>query len=663
MAGTSLIFGRERIDIGVRVKTFEDPDGFSFYTAPPGSRERFHKIDLVDVALAGGSRKDKINKLVIHHDGNRNSLGCFQTLLQRELSTHMMIDDDGTVYQALDLNDVAYHAADANGESFGLDMNNPIRPELCHDPDARRLFKGTINGGPVTSVGYTDAQYEALIAVINGLCKAFPKIQPIAPIGEDGHVLRQKLVDQSFAGIVGHWHVSASKWDPGPGFDWERVLIGIRGKRMFFPVTLPGTRNLAYVPKAQALKEADAYFRNTETGNGGYFPVGLRQAWHTGVHLHVDAGTPVYAPLDGRIKVARQMDLDRPGLAQGSPNMVLVEHEIPIGGSPQKCWTVIMHLAKETLGRDSAVPWIQRLFQKEDEIVELTEAKDDRLPSSPGRQGLIAGRAALLDEPVKAGEIIGHTGKFNPNLEGGRAEELVDIALISAKPLVDPNDPTFEVDEEDTDPDILCNARSVWKRFTTKPDLLRGLVNGSYPLAPADISDFFAANRNAEPLRRLIPKHVTEWSDQTDFSGLAGDAVDFEWSQRKAAKAYLARIGPYLWWDEGVTKHVGLPDDRVVYAHHPIELLAVLSMGEARRALQPGDSGPEKGLEGDALRKARADDAAADEKWGMQAEGGGGSRTDDITGEIQDMDQGGDQDPERAPWTDWEPGEWEPEGD
>jgi hypothetical protein len=338
----------------------------------------------------------------------------------------------------------------------------------------------------------------------------------------------------------------------------------------------------------------------------------------------------------------------------------MIEHELDIGGKAQKCWTVISHLRKETLSRASEVPWIKRIFLKDDEVVALTEADGDRLPSSPGRPGLIAGRAALLEEAVKAGELIGHTGGFNPDPNGGAPEPLVDIALVAPKPLVDATDPTFEVVEEDTDPDILCNARAVWKRFTTKPEIIRGLVNGGYPLAPAEIRDFFADEKRSEALRWLVPKHATEWSDQTDFGGLFGGGVDFEWNTRKIAKRYMARIGPYLWWDEGVTKHVKLPDDRLLYAHHPIALLAVLSLNEARRALQPGDDGPEAALEGDELKKARAADREKDAAWGMESEGGAGASADDVPG-AEDLDSGQDDDPEREGWMRWEPGEWDPD--
>ena len=102
-----------------------------------------------------------------------------------------------------------------------------------------------INGRRHVAVGYTDAQYRALVQVINGLQRIFRGIKAEAPIGPDGGVLDRKLAaPTAFSGVLGHWHVSATKWDPGPGFDWERVLIALRGNSFNFPVTGDGVERV-----------------------------------------------------------------------------------------------------------------------------------------------------------------------------------------------------------------------------------------------------------------------------------------------------------------------------------------------------------------------------------------------------------------------------------
>lgn len=645
---------QRNVDIGVNVVTYRDDPRVSFYHVPDGVR-RFQRIQFETME---GSRKDRVDQAVIHLDGTRDSRGCFQVLVQRQLSTHIMIDWDGTVYQPLDLADVAWHAPPTNFNSVGIDLNNPVRPERIRDrPDqqaARGLFSGRVNGGNVAGLGYTSAQYESLIAVLVGLQQIFPKIKARAPIGEDGRVLRNKLVNPSFAGVVGHLHLSANKWDPGPGFDWERVLIGIRGNRMHFPVTVHGARNLSQVPKKKALQEAEAYFKNTENGPGGYFPVGINQAWHTGVHLHVDEGTPVVAPAEGDVVVARNTE----PTPLGSANVVVIRHKLKIGGIDRTFFSVLSHLQQEELNAESEIAWIRRLAQMEMPPLAPFDGIGEP-PASPGYLALKDGRVALCEVPVKAGEVVGHVGKANARIDGkGQMEPVLDFAVISALPIMPAEDTTFEIVDEDDDGGLLCNARSVWKRVTRNPEQLRGLVEGGYPLAPAEIRAFFSSNPAAAQLRWLAVRHVTEFSDKTDFSDLFGGGVDFEWHARKQAERHLARIRKFLWWDDNVTRHTRLPKHRGVYAYHPIALFAVLSMDEARRALTPDEDGYQSQLEGEELEKARRADAALEAEQNF-SQHYGHIQFDDIVG-AEDTDAQQDIDPEGEGWMRWEQGEWEP---
>ena len=74
-------------------------------------------------------------------------------------------------------------------------------------PDVNRFSIGIeLEGDEVTP--YTEAQYDALIRLLGRLRECHPRISP--------------------ARIVGHEEVApARKRDPGPLFDWERVLGGL----------------------------------------------------------------------------------------------------------------------------------------------------------------------------------------------------------------------------------------------------------------------------------------------------------------------------------------------------------------------------------------------------------------------------------------------------
>jgi N-acetyl-anhydromuramyl-L-alanine amidase AmpD len=654
MADTKLIYDRQTVvDIGVPVVTYNDDPRYSFYHQ--AGKPRFNR--------PAQDRKTTVNQVILHHDGMKTSAGCFRVLRDRRLSTHLMIDHDGVVYQSLALRDTAWHAYDRNETSIGIDLNNPVHPDRLPGNQApREIFRGRINSGRVkVSLGYTDAQYDALIAVLDGLFRIFPQLQQHrrAPIGTDGKVVRRKLVETSYAGVLGHFHVSANKWDPGPGFDWERVLIGIRGNRLHFPVTLKGTRNLAQVSKVHALEAAEAYFQNTEQGNtGGHFPVGLNQAWHTGAHLNLKAGTPIYAPADGLVMAARNLESE----AQGSTNLVVIGHSMKIGSSERTFYSVLQHVQQEALGTGSNIPWIKRFAEMEGPIGLPDDARDPK--AAPGHIALENGRVALGKVPVKAGELVGHVGTFNPSLTRGSPVGLLDFATIAASPLLPSNDPTFEMVSDDADNSLLCTSRAVWKRVTQERDALRGLIEGSYPLDPTEIRAFYSRNPNAKAMRWLAVRHPTEYSKETDFSFVYGPRLDFEWSARQAAKQQLKKVRKFLWWDDVLAKHLGFNKEGLVWAYHPIALLSVLAMGEARRALEVDEDGGVRSYSDTDLAKEKTKDRQTEEAFALATEGSA-HRHDDHNvkdnGAARDIDAEAERAPTKGGWLRWEQGEWTPE--
>lgn len=657
--GRVLLYGSKTIPVGFEVVTFKDPGGLSFRAAREESPDKPY--------FAGSDRRASIDQVILHHDGMKTAAGCFRVLKNRGLSTHLIIEADGTIYQTLDLGFVAFHAAGRNSGSIGIDLNNPIRPDrLPRGQSAASrggVARGRINGGPVASLGYTGAQYESLIAILRALGGVFPELANLtAPVGDDGKVLTNVLDDPGFKGLVGHMHVSATKWDPGPGFDWERVLIGVRGTRLLYPVKLPGALNLNEVPRTRALANAEQYFRATETGPGGFFPLGINQGWHTGVHLRVDRGTPLYAPADGVVVAAR---IGEEVEELGSPNVVVIKHELPIADRERTFYSVIMHLEQVELGSNSPIPWIRRFYKDPDMPRSLPENETVLYP--PAAKGHIAlrnDRVALAETEVKAGELIGYSGLFKLDPDKPPIGT-VDFAIIASKPLFDPSDLTFEKVDDDDDDDILCNSRQVWKRFTDDPEELQGLVEGGFPMSPAEIRAPYKNEIKAVELRWMAARHVTEYWSGTRFGGLFGGGVDFEWYVEDEAKAYLDRIRKFLWWDDNVTEHVGLPADGLVWAYHPIALATYLMVIESRRAVEQAGS-KAIALEGDELKARRARDKQAEadfaEQFGASTDHIKYQAVEDIGGQENPFDQE-QEDPEREGWLRWEQGEWEPDGD
>lgn len=115
---THLVYNRLKVqDIGVRVISYLEAEAPGVMPAQPGQfppianpgipsfyyppRTRNHygaRNEFAAMLDAPDPRKQNVNKVVLHHDGMPTSLGCFSVLKDRELSTHIMINFDGTVY-------------------------------------------------------------------------------------------------------------------------------------------------------------------------------------------------------------------------------------------------------------------------------------------------------------------------------------------------------------------------------------------------------------------------------------------------------------------------------------------------------------------------------------------------------------------------------------
>jgi N-acetyl-anhydromuramyl-L-alanine amidase AmpD len=661
-----------KADIGRPVLHWDSPGGFSFYRArdgDPKGRKFYRDISAFQAAAGTDSRKTNLQQVVLHLDGARTSAQCFAFLKSRGCSTHIMIDWDGTVYQPLAIKNVAWHAPAVNQISVGIDLCNPVKPSKVRHPGEladRGIKQGVINGGRVKALGYTEAQYEALLAVLEGLFKLFPGIKRQVPADANGRILRNKLASPDFQGVVGHYHVQANRWDPGPGFDWERVIVGIKGKRFFYPITLGGTRNLAHVPKKKALENAEPYFAHIEGGTGGFFPIGRSQTWHSGVHIALPAlaagkRVPVLAPADGEIVAARMVKkIDNRGL--GSPNMVLIKSAVEAGSAKGKIFTLLAHLDSEPLRSDSPIKWIRDLMAQ-DGPAGLPEG--DEIPmAAPGFIALRNELVALVTVPIKAGDVIGHVGRFRATKDE-KMQEMIEMAVMSAKPVF--KDGMFDTDDTDDDPGILCNSRKVWKHYTEDPRKLQALITGGFPLSDEEIIAYYndEDKRGYTALRWLAPRHATEYSIDTDFSGMFGGGVDFEWALLEDAKEYKKEIRAFLWWNQAVAKHAGLPEDGLVYTYHPIALFTTLAVDGAKAALDTLEA--QKAVSDKDLAAEKRRDAAREAEFaelsGTSVDNhqlGSFDATKDVMEAAEDVDRD-DDGLELENWMHWEQGEWEPE--
>ena len=173
-----------------------------------------------------------VRQFVVHHDGCPSAKVCFNVLHnERGLSCHFLIDNDGTIYQTLDLAYMGFHAAGLNTNSIGV--------ELCNRGDAKRFPGYYNNRGPKRDVrpckihghtylayDYTGPQYDSFRELTRGLQKIFPNLPtefPQSAPGQQAWGVIERVT--SFSGYLGHYHITRQKWDPGP-FDFKVFFEG-----------------------------------------------------------------------------------------------------------------------------------------------------------------------------------------------------------------------------------------------------------------------------------------------------------------------------------------------------------------------------------------------------------------------------------------------------
>lgn len=257
-----------------------------------GSGARLDDTTLERVRGGGWELHDlqqSVDQFVIHYDVCGTSRACFRVLHDvRGLSVHFMLDVDGTIYQTLDLKERAWHATTSNDRSIGIEIaqigaypplpaSAPDTPVIERLPSILRTWytsdpaagAGGVGGGGATRItfppamadggvrtpgfvprparpepiigtiqnqtlvqyDFTPEQYESLEKLTAALCTVFPNMPCDFPRDANGDPLNDKLPDEqlaSYRGLLGHYHIQANKTDPGPAFDWSRVVTGAR---------------------------------------------------------------------------------------------------------------------------------------------------------------------------------------------------------------------------------------------------------------------------------------------------------------------------------------------------------------------------------------------------------------------------------------------------
>ena len=181
-----------------------------------------------------GRPKRNIRLFVNHWDVCLNSTSCASVLNRRGISVHFLIDNDGTIYQTLDMQHGAWHAGHvrANRASVGVEISNAYYPKyqdwyvengFGERPVIQEAWVHTEKLEPF--LGFYPEQIEAAKALWKAIHKA-AGVQYQTPLSQTGKTSTKYYQDAlygNFNGFISHYHVSKKKIDCA-GLDIKTLL-------------------------------------------------------------------------------------------------------------------------------------------------------------------------------------------------------------------------------------------------------------------------------------------------------------------------------------------------------------------------------------------------------------------------------------------------------
>ena len=175
----------------------------------------------------GGRRRNpkvEVDLMVWHWTaGESDNRGLFGILDRRELGVEFGIDRSGVIWQYCDPLVVdTWDAGSVNPRSMGVEIANYGAAAEADIPRAGRdrpRYQTTMHGRARTFAAFYPAQLEAAWALAEAVSEAHPAIMRQVPRDPmTNELIKRVLVGEeltTFAGHIGHFHVTDQKVDPG----------------------------------------------------------------------------------------------------------------------------------------------------------------------------------------------------------------------------------------------------------------------------------------------------------------------------------------------------------------------------------------------------------------------------------------------------------------
>ena len=185
-----------------------------------------------------GRAKRSIRLFVNHWDVCLDSTRCNDVLNKRGISVHFLIDNDGTIFQTLDMQHGAWHGSSGrvNRASVGVEIANAYYPKYQNwykkrGFGERPIVKDAFVHGQKLDdfMGFYDIQIKAAQALWKAIesCSDVEYQTPLDANGNTSTTYVQDVVYGKFAGIVSHYHCSKKKIDCA-GMDIKKLIEEIK---------------------------------------------------------------------------------------------------------------------------------------------------------------------------------------------------------------------------------------------------------------------------------------------------------------------------------------------------------------------------------------------------------------------------------------------------
>lgn len=183
-------------------------------------------------------KKRKINMFINHWDVCLDSTTCVKVLNKRNISVHFCIDNDGTIYQLLDMNHAAWHGSSrkVNHRSIGIEIANAYYPKYQSWYKRKGFGKRPIIEGAQVHgktlepfMGFYPVQIQALQALWKAIHEGvgIPLECPLDSNGNTSTTTDKKVQAGTFKGFISHYHVTKKKIDCA-GLDLKKLLNDIK---------------------------------------------------------------------------------------------------------------------------------------------------------------------------------------------------------------------------------------------------------------------------------------------------------------------------------------------------------------------------------------------------------------------------------------------------